>query len=140
MKNGYFGHTKQEWSDIYEENVDTNAFYFEVKDNKIVNCVVGYDSFAYPDENKEESVKLKKELIGQDFSVIKERFGEEYTRRCSEETFKKAKEFDMKWFECSSEAQYNKLLKKTLSGDEKKSNQETNRIVNKVISNKKVNE
>ena len=56
MENGYYGNSK-EYYDKYntEDLMNTEAYYFEVKDNKIANCVVGDDELSYKDEQRKES-------------------------------------------------------------------------------------
>ena len=56
MENGYYGNSK-EYYDKYntEDLMNPEAYYFEVKDNKIANCVVGDMSYLIK-MNKEKKV------------------------------------------------------------------------------------
>ena len=94
--------------------MNTDPYYFKVENNKIVDCVVGWDGIADSEESKEESIRLKQEFKGKDAALIENILGKEYTTPCLEETFAEAKKIEMKRFDLSCEKEYQRFVKKTL--------------------------
>ena len=117
MENGYYGHTKGRYYEEFEEYLNTDPYYFKVENNKIADCVFGWDDLADSEEAKEESIRLKQEFMGKDATLIEQILGKEYTKPCPEEAFTDAKEEEMKRFDLHSEKEYQKFIKKTLKKD-----------------------